>query len=208
MDRRSSFLLLVAVLATINVMIYACGRLPIPSAPNSTPTPTATPGCYSATVLPTAQYNLPNPLPSATPFWTPVVAAPTMTAPGLVDSGSHGTVILKSLSDWNTYWADQNIPAPAPPTNFSATMVLVQGSYAFTKVCYTSTNVVIYQSSASGGAAPCTGCLTPGVLYVGTVTPVPTATPVPTPSTLPYGYYLIPISNLPVSFVSTFMFLY
>jgi hypothetical protein len=182
----------------------------LPSLPTPTPTPyiipTTTPGCYSAASLPITQYAYPNPMPSATPFWTPIVGVPTMTKSGYADDGSYGTVLLRSASDWSSYWADMGQSAPVPPTNFSNTMVLVTGTYGLSQVCYTGTNVVVYQQSGEGGTE--IGPLNPPV-SIGTSptpTPPPTATPTPVPSTLPRNLYLIPASSLPVSFVSTYIF--
>lgn len=197
-------LLLILFVTSFCLWTFACRRLPIgpslPATPTPTPTyfvPTTTPGCYSANLatpassLPTTQYAYPNPAPVATPFWTPVVGVPTWTAipPGYVDDGSYGTYLLKSSADWNTYWTDQGLPIPPAPTSFVGTMVLVQGSYSLLQVCYTATNVIIYQGTASGGAAP----------------PIGLGTPTPIPSTINKNLFLIPASNLPVSFVSSHM---
>jgi hypothetical protein len=83
-------------------------------------------------------------------------------------------------------------------------MVFVPGSYGLIRICYTNSNVVVYQGSGGGGADPCINC-GPGIFPIGTVTPVPTPTAIPTPSTLPRNLYLIPASNLPVSFISSYV---
>ncbi len=178
----------------------ACNHPIIPNAPiiyvpAATPTagfptyviPTTTPGCYSAISLPVTQYTVPNPMPTATPFWTPVVAVPTTTMVGYVDSGSYGAVILKSLPDWNTYWTDLGLPVPPAPTDFISMMVFVPGSYYLNQICYSNTEVTVDQDYVTPGTHIFTGLLTP----------------IPTPSTVMKGFYLVPASSLPVSFNST-----
>ncbi len=194
----------------------ACNHI-IPTAPPPpTPTPTAyfiptsTPGCYSASALPVTQYAYPNPMPPmamATPFWiTPVLGPETISGSSEIDDGSHYSAILRSLAEWNSYWADLGQTAPPPPTNFSQTMVLVLEGQALYRVCYTGTNVVVYQGSGGGGTQIVINPIVPIILGTSpTPTPIPTATPTPTPATLPQNLYLIPASSLPISFVTSYL---
>ena len=146
-----------------------------------------------------------------TPFWTPVVPAPvtvTGTALSYSDDGDYQAYILRSQADWVSYWSDAGLTAPAPPTDFSNLMVFVPGTYGLQHICYTKSNVVVYQISSGGGPVmPCYPCSPISPIAGVTVTHVPTLTPVSTPSALPHGFYLIPASSLPVSFISTFMIL-
>ena len=193
------------LLVLLGLVTGACKHIYNPDAPviyvpTATPTPTAgfptyvipttTPGCYSAISLPMIRYTVPNPMPTATPFWTPVVTVPMPTSLGQVDNGSHGPVILRSLPDWNAYWNDLGSPVPPAPTDFISMMVFVQGTYYLDQICYSNTQVTVDQDY-----------VTPGV---------PTSpfwgTPVPTPSTVQKGFYLVPSSDLPVSFISTLIY--
>ncbi len=181
----------------IPFLSIACrGNLPsVTPQATATPTfaPTATPGCIQTTALPTVQYSEPNPPPAATPFSTPVSPVVTsMSGFYTYDNQDHGGVLLKSSTDWTTYWNDQNLPVPTTPTDFVSKMVFIPGKYHFDQICYTTTNVVIYQSSAGGGAPPCLTCF-------------PNVSPIPTPSTISGTYYVVPASSLPVSFASSFL---
>ncbi|HUO58778.1 MAG TPA: hypothetical protein VMV05_11440 [bacterium] len=187
----------------LTLFLGACGSptLFLPAMPTATPTPspsptpfavpTTTPGCYSANSLPVTQYTVPNPAPTATPFGTPVVAVETPTAWGYEDNGSHGTVLLRSASDWTLYWTDCGLPVPPAPVDFTTMMVLVPGGYSLGQICYTPTNIIVDQGTGSGGAQ----------IYF-------PLTPVPTPSTLQKAFCLVPASSLPVSFNSTYIYYY
>ena len=174
-------------------LLKSVNSIPKPTPASSAPT--NTPGCYSANPfssasgLPVTQYSFPNPAPVVTPLWTPVIGTPTMTISGYVDNGSHGAVILKTYSDWNGYWSHLGLAVPPPPTRFSNSMVFVPGTYNLYEVCFTATNLVIYQGNGSPGAN-----LNSKVFK-----------PVDLPARYQRNFYVIPISNLPVSFISTFV---
>ena len=66
--------------------------------------------------------------------------------------------------------------------------VLISGAYYLTRICYTSTGLVVYQQY-----------ITPGVNMA-----LPAS--ILMPSSVLRGVYSIPLSSLPVSFVSTLIY--
>lgn len=127
---------LLLILSTLCLSSWNCQRHFVPSAPAPVATATPTPACTSGTSAFTQLF-----VSSSFKFGGP-------------------DAVIRSLAQWNAYWASTPNPPALPAVNFASQMILLQpvsscGAPVINQVCYSNGGWTVSETQYSTMPYPC-----------------------------------------------------